>query len=283
MDIGDPCIISTARGPVEYVQEGSGPAVLCVHGAMGGYDQSITLGRTVGEAGFRYIAVSRPGYLGTPVKSGPTGRDQADLHAALLEALGIEAAVVMAISGGGPSAMHFAVRHAERCSKLVLCSTVGGPSTSPIPLSFHLVCQLARIRPFVQAMRSKVERDLEGSVARSITDAELRRNVMEDPETFDLYKVVLLDSFERMAERIPGTKIDIRVSREFHFPLEKIRVPTLVVHGTNDPMVSFDAHGKCLARSIPGAELCLCQGGEHASIFTHRHQVRAAVREFLAS
>jgi pimeloyl-ACP methyl ester carboxylesterase len=281
--MGEPTVVTTSRGPVEYFQEGSGPAVLCIHGAMGGYDQSIALGRTIGEAGFRYIGVSRPGYLGTPVRSGPTAEDQADLHAALLDALGIDGAIVMAISGGGPSAMHLALRHGNRCHRLVLCSTVGGPSTSPIPFSFHVMCHLARIPSMVRRMRSKVERDLEASVARSITNPELRRKVMEDQETFGLFKVVLLGSFHRMAERIPGTRIDIRTSREFDVPLEEIRVPTLVVHGTNDPMVPFAHHGKGLSERIPGARLCLARGGEHPCIFTHRRQVRAAVREFLAS
>lgn len=282
MVMGEPSVLNTARGPVEFVQEGRGIPVLCLHGAMGGYDQSLALGRTIGEEGFRYIGVSRPGYLGTPVRSGPTAGDQADLLAALLDSLGVECATVMAISGGGPSAMYFSLRHPKRCTGLILCSTVGGPSSTPIPLSFHVMCQLARLGFVVRALKRKVEGDLEGSVARSISDPGLRKQVMEDPETLDLFKVVLVGSFHRMAERIPGTMMDIRTSQAFDAPLEEIRVPTLVVHGTDDPMVPFHEHGSRLARRIPGATLCLAQGGEHPAIFTHRAQVREAVREFMA-
>ena len=47
-----PTIIKTRRGPVEYAEYGEGPAVLALHGAMGGYDQSLLLARTIGECIF---------------------------------------------------------------------------------------------------------------------------------------------------------------------------------------------------------------------------------------
>ena len=37
-------------------------------------------------------------------------------------------------------------------------------------------------------------------------------------------------------------------------PLSTIAVPTLVIHGTEDPMFPFE-HGEALAREIPGARL----------------------------
>lgn len=36
-----PEIIETRLGPVEYAAFGEGPAVLCLHGAMGGFDQGL--------------------------------------------------------------------------------------------------------------------------------------------------------------------------------------------------------------------------------------------------
>jgi pimeloyl-ACP methyl ester carboxylesterase len=74
-----PRVVHTRRGPVEYAEVGAGPAVLCLHGAMGGYDQSLLLARSAGAPGFRYLAVSRPGYLGTPLSRGRTPEEQADL------------------------------------------------------------------------------------------------------------------------------------------------------------------------------------------------------------
>lgn len=84
-----PTIINTRLGKIEYAEYGNGPAIIALHGAMGGYDQSLILARTIGESGYRYLAVSRPGYLGTPLSSGKTPEQQADLCAALLDILGI--------------------------------------------------------------------------------------------------------------------------------------------------------------------------------------------------
>ncbi len=58
--------------------------VLSVHGTPGGYDQRL------GMDGFRILAPSRPGYLRTPIDAGRTPREQADVYAALLDALSID-------------------------------------------------------------------------------------------------------------------------------------------------------------------------------------------------
>jgi hypothetical protein len=61
-----PKIVETPLGGAEYARSGAGPALLLLHGAMGGYDQGLLLGRAaVGSAAdFEFIALSRPGYLG---------------------------------------------------------------------------------------------------------------------------------------------------------------------------------------------------------------------------
>lgn len=52
-----PTLVNTRRGPVEYLACREGPAVLALHGAMGGYDQGLILARTIGETGYRFVAV----------------------------------------------------------------------------------------------------------------------------------------------------------------------------------------------------------------------------------
>jgi pimeloyl-ACP methyl ester carboxylesterase len=105
-----PKTVVTALGVVEFAEIGEGPVVVAIHGAMGGYDQSLVLAQTIGNSDFRYIAISRPGYLGTPMGSGGTTEQQGDLVAALLDALGITKAGVIAVSGGGPCAVQFGLR-----------------------------------------------------------------------------------------------------------------------------------------------------------------------------
>ncbi len=119
-------VANTARGPVEYAEIGdpARTAVLSVHGRPGGYDQGLVIARSLGEQLARWIAVSRPGYLRTPIETGRTPHEQADAFQALLDSLGIRQAVVVALSAGGPSSLQFALRHADRCRGLVLVSAL---------------------------------------------------------------------------------------------------------------------------------------------------------------
>jgi pimeloyl-ACP methyl ester carboxylesterase len=276
-----PAIVNTRCGPVEYVACGDGPAVLALHGAMGGYDQGLILARTIGGTGYRFVAVSRPGYLGTPLTAGRTPEEQADLYADLLDALGLREVAVMAVSGGGPSALQFALRHRDRCWGLVLVSTCGGKVETRVPLSFQVMKLLMRWPWFVAAMRRRTERDPERAARRSITDPVVRARTVRDPQAGPLLKALMMSTFDRTALRLPGTENDIAVTRTTTYPLEQIAVPVLIVHGTGDRLVPFTRHGKSLTARIPGAELLAIEGGEHVAIFTHRNEVRARVTRFL--
>jgi pimeloyl-ACP methyl ester carboxylesterase len=79
--------VKTARGPIEIGRAGAGPPVLFVHGAPGGADSSLAMGQFLVSAGFEVIAPPRPGYLGTPLAGRSAIDEQADLLAALTDAL----------------------------------------------------------------------------------------------------------------------------------------------------------------------------------------------------
>jgi pimeloyl-ACP methyl ester carboxylesterase len=280
-DEARPFTVDTRRGPVECAAFGEGPVVLALHGAMGGYDQGLLLARTVGGPGFRYLALSRPGYLSTSLALGRTPAEQADLYRDVLDALGIARTAVMAISGGGPSALQFAFAHGERCWGLVVISSVCSRIDVRLPLSWQLLKLAARCGPLVAAMRRKAEMDPERAARRSIPDAALRARTVGDPEVGPLLAALQLSTLDRMPRRLPGTENDIATTRgDLSLPLERVAVPTLVVHGTRDSAAPF-AQGRQMAARIPGAELLAIEGGEHVSIFTHRDEARARVTRFL--
>jgi pimeloyl-ACP methyl ester carboxylesterase len=277
----EPTLFNTRRGPIEYVESGGGAAVLAIHGAMGGYDQGQILVRTIGEPGYRYVSVSRPGYLGTPLMAGRKPEEQADLYAELLDGLGIHQAAIMAISGGGPSTLHFALRHRDRCWGLVLVSTCAGRVDTPIPFSFKLMKLLVRWPAFVAIIKRRTRKDLERALRRSIANPVIRTRTVQDPEVRPLVEEVIVGVFDKITLRLPGTDNDIRITQTTAYPLEQIEVPVLVVHGTEDRLVPFTQHGRMLAERISGAQLLAVEGGEHMAIFTHRKEVRKRVTRFL--
>jgi pimeloyl-ACP methyl ester carboxylesterase len=248
---------------------------------MGGHDQSHLLARTIGEAGYRYVSMSRPGSLGTPLASGRSAEEQGDLLAAALDALGVRRAAVLAVSGGGPSALQLAARHPDRCWALVLVSTCSGGIDERIPLRFFLMKRLMRWPWFADSMRRKAARDPSRAAARSIADPAIRARTLADPVAGPLLAELVLSTLDRPWLRLAGTENDIAMTRATRdYPLERIASPALVVHGTADRVVSH-AHAERAARRIPRAELLSVEGGEHVAIFTHRDEVRARVTAFL--
>lgn len=276
-----PKTAKTKVGIVEYVDIGTGPVVVSLHGAMGGYDQSLFLAQTIGGPGYRYLCVSRPGYFATPLTVGRSPEQQGDLVAALLEALNISQAGVIAVSGGGPSAVQFGLRHPDLAKGLVLVSTCATKVDTKIPFSFKVMTYLARWPWFVGRFRRKAELDLEGVAKRSIRDPDILASTINDKDTWPLFSAMLLSTFDRMNQRLDGTQNDIDISRTATYPLENLTVPVLIVHGTQDRIVPFEAHARLYEARVPNAELLAVADGEHVAIFTHRTLVRTRVGEFM--
>jgi 2-hydroxy-6-oxonona-2,4-dienedioate hydrolase len=125
-------VIQTPSSQIEYTSVGDGYPVLMVHGASGGYDQGLILGEFVGD-GFSQIAISRFGYLRTPLPVNASPVAMADAYVDLLDELNISKVAVLGISRGGPSSLQFALHYPDRCTALVMLSAI---SYTPPPESF---------------------------------------------------------------------------------------------------------------------------------------------------
>ena len=113
-------LVQTRCGPIEYQEAGTGVPLLAVHGSGGGHDQGMAFAGGLAAQGIRVIAMSRFGYLRTPMPADASATAQADAHVCLLDALGIARAAVMGGSAGAPSALQMAIRHPDRVSALVM-------------------------------------------------------------------------------------------------------------------------------------------------------------------
>ena len=273
-----PRCVSTRRGPIEVAETGQGPAVLVVHGMPGDWRQARTVAEDLGDLS-RVLLVSRPGYGRTPLGSGRTPVEQAALYAALLDALGIDRAVVLGISGGGPSSYAFAATHPERCQGLLLCCAVTPHLMTPpatmlrlaaVPGVWRAVAGAARLvaryggeKPPDLSVFTSVERTL---AADPQVLRDLQRFEAERPETL----------------RGAGLRNDTRqlaAQHEIAWPATA-SVPTVVLHGDADVVVSMP-HAEAFAAAVPGARLEVLGGYGHAVPLFARARVAQLLRELL--
>ena len=78
-------LVATACGPIEYQEAGLGVPLLAVHGSGGGFDQGMAFAAPLAHRGIRVIAMSRFGYLRTPMPTDASAQAQADAHVCLLD------------------------------------------------------------------------------------------------------------------------------------------------------------------------------------------------------
>lgn len=281
----EPTIRRTSHGAIEYAATGRGPAVLAIHGVLGGYDQGLILARSAftDSGSRRVIAVSRPGYLGTPLSSGRSPEQQADLYAALLHRLKIERAMVIAISGGGPSAIRFALRHPQRCAGIIMVSACTGRLTASarVRRRIPMVKIMARLPWVTRYLRWRIDRNPVRAARRSIRDEAVIARTLAHPDAGPLLRALQSSVMDRLAARLPGTLNDME-----HFavlaplPIADIEAPILAIHGERDRVVPFD-HGRRVADLAPDAELLPIGDAGHVALFTNMDEIRASVRAFM--
>ena len=267
--------VDTALGPVELERAGDGPPVLVIHGMPGGSDQALAMGGFLARAGFSVIAPSRPGYLGTPLEGRESVDAQADLHAALLDALGHARAGVLAWSGGGPSAYRLAVRHPDRVTGLVTAAAVSGPFTAaPEGLDERLMLETSTgnwVLRFLAAHAPKTTiastLKAEGDLTRKQLHALVTEAVADEHERH----LVLTMAAAVADRRHRGAGIDndrAAFAAIDSLELERIAAPALVVNGSADTDVP-PAHSEHAAAAIPGAQRLVLDAGTHLALWVH--------------
>jgi pimeloyl-ACP methyl ester carboxylesterase len=273
-------VIETACGPIEYARVGEGAPVLVVHGAMGGFDAGVTLSGPVTAAGFQAIAVSRFGYLRSPLPADATLNRQADTYACLLGALGIGQAAVLAVSGGANSAIRFAVRHPQRVSALVLQSPAAPGNVKVVPPPRLLFDTLLRSDFIYWAFATYGK--------------PMMRAVIGVPKGFALTPALEAQADDILAATLPaGARIDGFIfdnytsEAEFYeeiapaspYSASRVAAPVLVVHALDDPL-AVAANVRGLASRFPNVRVFAVPDGGHL-LLGHAEAVNAQITQFL--
>lgn len=267
--------IATDLGPIEVVRTGSGPPILGVHGTPGGSDSTTVMGRFLAKAGFEVIAPSRPGYLGTPLEGRGAIDRQADLLAALLDALGHERAGVLTWSGGGPSGYRLAVRHPDRVSALVPFAALSHDYRAP---DDDLETRLfMTTRPGNWALRFLAAHAPQAAVSSTLGAegdlsheevASLTAEVLADPDQRDLV-LTMTRVVGDHAHRQAGMEADYAAFAAIEsLELERVAAPALLVHGTADVDV-VPEHSDYAQARLPRVERIAMDRGTHLCLFAH--------------
>lgn len=262
-------VVPTPQGPVEYQVKGSAPYILLFHGTPGGCDM-VKIAGDLDAKGFGSICISRPGYLRTPLASGPTFAEQADLAAYVLDHLKIDQVAVHGISGGGPSAVNFAARHPDKTKGLLLSCAITGHNdyADMMPIWLMKLFMTPGIFNFnVWMTKHYPEAVLRGSLGQISTFspegcAREAKRIAENPE--QLAALLKLNSTVFPVEdRADGFANDLaQFVSPVPLPLEKVSCPTLIVHGVCDGDVPF-ALALNAASKIPQAKLYAMERGHH--------------------
>jgi pimeloyl-ACP methyl ester carboxylesterase len=178
---------------------------------------------------------------------------------AVLDALGIERAHVVGLSMGGGIAQRLALEYRGRLETLTLIATSPiGPSGEDLP------GPTPELQATFAVERSEPDWADRDAVIDYIVEGE---RPYAGPDAFDEMRL------RAIAGSVFDRTRDIAASLTNHFLLDADGpadarmshlqdLPTLVLHGTADPLFPL-AHGRALAKAIPGAQLIELDGVGH--------------------
>jgi pimeloyl-ACP methyl ester carboxylesterase len=189
----------------------------------------------------------RPGYTGADLDADAVG---------VLDAYDLGAAHLVGVSAGGGIAQGVALDLPDRARSLTLIST-----TAVVPIGRDLPPPTDQFGRFVSTAR--VDWSDPGSVIEYLVDYQRVLAGGERPFDEAAFRDLARRDVERARDFAAAQNHDLlhhgEQSRE---PLTSISSPTLVIHGTADPMFPI-GHGEALAEEIPDARLLRLEGAGH--------------------
>jgi non-heme chloroperoxidase len=258
-----------------YEDHGSGPPVVLIHGwPLSGASWEKQVAALL-AAGHRVITYDRRGF-GQSSKPA-TGYDYdtfaEDLHK-LVTALDLRDFALVGFSmGGGEVARYLGKYGSERVSKAVF---------------------MAAVPPFLLKTP-----DNPAGVDGSVFDG-IKKAIVADRPAFlsaflaDFYNVDVLGG-KRISDQVvqyswnvaagasPKGSLDCVTAwyTDFRKDLQRIDVPTLVIHGDSDRILPIETTGKPTQKAVKGSRLFVVEGGPHGLNWTHADKVNPELVAFL--
>jgi non-heme chloroperoxidase len=260
-----------------YEDHGSGQPVVLIHGypldASSWEKQTAVLL----EAGKRVITYDRRGF---GKSDRPTSGHDYDTYAAdlsaLVSALDLQDAVLVGFSMGSGEVVSYISRYGtHRVAKAVFIGAL-----QPFMLKTDDNPSGGLTQEAVDGMLDTIKADRYAFFTGFLqnfykTDENLGTRISEE---------ALRNSWQLAANMSPYTSV-WAVATWFHdwrADIDKIDVPTLILHGTGDLNVPIDITSRVLAKLLPNATYIEIEGAPHGMPWTHGEEINKALLEFLA-
>jgi pimeloyl-ACP methyl ester carboxylesterase len=269
--------IKTRDGTTLYTKIwGSGRPVVLLHGWPLSADSWDDQAMGLAEAGFQAIAYDRRGFGRS--EQPWTGYDYdtlADDLADVLAATSAQDAAIIGFSMGGGEVARYMSRHAGkgvRQAGLIaavvpyMLQTPDNPKGTPQSVFEQMAAQMKADRP---GFFTTFFKQFYGV------------GLISSPVSSDLVQ------WSVNTAMLAGLKPTLACAQafattDFRPDLAAFRVPTLIVHGTDDATVPIDASARAAAAAIPGARLLEYDGAPHGLNVTHKDRLTADLLAFLS-
>lgn len=182
--------------------------------------------------------------------------DMANDAVGLLNALGIKKAHIVGASMGGMIAQRVAYLHPEHALSLASISAGGGNATFPLVADPEVMNKLPQAgNPNDTTAHINREMQVRTALAGNVyppDQKKLLREIKADVTRSYYPEDLLRQGAVSMAGFYAGRQEELKT----------IKIPTIVIHGDQDPLVTLDA-GKDVASIIPGADFEIIKGMGH--------------------
>ena len=261
VDVDGQLLRVATKGLAKGVKDDGRPPLLMFNGIGANLELGFPFLAALGET--KAIIFDVPGIGGSPLPRLPyRPRTLARMAKRLAEILGHDQVDISGVSWGGGLAQQFAYQYPRFCRKLILCATA--PGWAMVPGSPAVLSKMASTRRYTDPnyMR-EIAADIYGGDFRGSREAIAPHIRAIKPASSAGYTLQLLGM-------LGWTSI--------HW-LWRIRQPTLVMAGTDDPLIPVvNAH--VLANLIPDATLDLIDNG-HMFLVTRPEDSARRVEAFL--
>jgi pimeloyl-ACP methyl ester carboxylesterase len=269
------CFIEVDGARLHYLDRGTGPVVVMVHGLGGNLRNFYELVDKL-AATCRVVAVDRPGCGHSTMLSGehPALRAQAAIIARFLRRLGLERSLLVGHSFGGALSLALALDHPDCVRTLVLISALSQVERTPPAIFKSLNIHSSILRRLIAwTLVAPLGKLAHQATLKAVFAPELV------PASFDAHSGGALglrpDSFIAASKDMTTVADEIAIMTP-RYP--SLAIPVHIVFGRQDPILDYQAHGERLAAALPNATLHLIEGG-HMIPITAAVQIASWIKQ----